>query len=147
MSDDILMDMRWCYLLLFILLWSCYSHISPHTKRGQARIQNVKIYTPYYIDFFGGDGRVPLRIKWDGKVHRLKIDVQFILRPTSPRVKFPLWDGFGNSYTVITDWHKVNGLREFEALLRVYQEGDYRIKITLYNQWWSVDRISHFKVQ
>ena len=91
--------MRLSYLLLFtLLLWSCQTHISPHTKKGQSRINVKSVHTPYYITFFTTNGEVPFYVSWDGKVNYLKIEVELIIRPTSLRINFTIYSNniFGN---------------------------------------------------
>lgn len=140
--------MRLYCLLLFVFLWSCQTHISPHTKKGQNRITLNRVHTPYYITFFTTNGEVPFYVNWDGKAPYLKIEVEFIIRPTSPRIDFPIYDNnlVGNNYTVYREVYKVNGLNEFGASLNIYHRGDYRIRVTLFNQYWSKSKTSYFKV-
>ena len=141
--------MRLSYLLLFtLLLWSCQTHISPHTKKGQSRINVKSVHTPYYITFFTTNGEVPFYVSWDGKVNYLKIEVELIIRPTSPRINFPIYSNniFGNNYTVYRQVYKVNGLNEFGASLNIFQKGDYRVRATIFNKYWSESSSSYFKV-
>ena len=140
--------MRLYCLLLFVFLWSCQSYISPHTKRGQSRINLKRVHTPYYITFITTSGQVPFYVNWDGKVNYMKIEVEFIIRPTSPRINFPIYDNniFGNNYTVHRELYKVYKMNEFGATLNIFQKGDYRIRVTLFNQYWSQSKTSYFKV-
>ena len=136
-------------LLLLLLLISCSpSYISPHTKAGQARIESFTINTPYYVQLQTTDALVPFRIKWDGRAQHMIIDVEFIIRPTSPRIRFPIYQPnlMGNSYRVYRDHYNVNLTESFEGSFSVHQRGDYRVRVTLINQYWSVSRTSYFKV-
>ena len=88
-------------ILLFIL--SCQpASISPHTKRGQAKIDIKQVQTPYHIQHMVTNGIVPLTVKWEGPANKLIIKVEYIIRPTSPRIRFPLYQQnmMGNYYTV-----------------------------------------------
>ena len=134
-------------ILLFIL--SCQpASISPHTKRGQARIDIKQVQTPYYIQHMVTNGIVPLTVKWEGPANKLIIKVEYIIRPTSPRIRFPLYQQnmIGNYYTVYRDLYPVENMNEFEGRLSVYEKGDYRIKVFLANDYWYETGSSHFKI-
>ena len=134
-------------ILLFIL--SCQpASISPHTKRGQARIDIKQVQTPYYIQHMVTNGIVPLTVKWEGPANKLIIKVEYIIRPTSPRIRFPLYQQnmIGNYYTVYRDLYPVKNMNEFEGSLSVYEKGDYRIKVFLANDYWYETGSSRFKI-
>jgi hypothetical protein len=134
-------------ILLFIL--SCQpASISPHTKRGQAKIDIKQVQTPYHIQHMVTNGIVPLTVKWEGPANKLIIKVEYIIRPTSPRIRFPLYQQnmMGNYYTVYRDLYPVKNMNEFEGTLSVYEKGDYRIKIFLANDYWYETRSSRFKI-
>ena len=136
-------------LLLLLLLISCSpSYISPHTKAGQARIESFTINTPYYVQLQTTDALVPFRIKWDGRAQHMIIDVEFIIRPTSPRIGFTVYQPnlMGNSYRVYRDHYNVNLTESFEGSFSIHQRGDYRVRTTLVNKYHSVSRTSYFKV-
>ena len=134
-------------ILLFIL--SCQpASISPHTKRGQAKIDIKQVQTPYHIQHMVTNGIVPLTVKWEGPANKLIIKVEYIIRPTSPRIRFPLYQQnmMGNYYTVYRDLYPVKNMNEFEGTLSVYEKGDYRIKVFLANDYWYETRSSRFKI-
>ena len=134
-------------ILLFIL--SCQpASISPHTKRGQAKIDIKQVQTPYHIQHMVTNGIVPLTVKWEGPADKLIIKVEYIIRPTSPRIRFPLYQQnmIGNYYTVYSDLYPVKNMNEFEGTLSVYEKGDYRIKVFLANDYWYETRSSRFKI-
>ena len=134
-------------ILLFVL--SCQpASISPHTKRGQAKIDIKQVQTPYHIQHMVTNGIVPLTVKWEGPADKLIIKVEYIIRPTSPRIRFPLYQQNmkGNYYTVYRDLYPVKNMNEFEGTLSVYEKGDYRIKVFLANDYWYETRSSHFKI-
>ena len=134
-------------ILLFIL--SCQpASISPHTKRGQAKIDIKQVQTPYHIQHMVTNGIVPLTVKWEGPANKLIIKVEYIIRPTSPRIRFPLYQQnmVGNYYTVYRDLYPVKNMNEFEGTLSGYEKGDYRIKIFLANDYWYETRSSRFKI-
>ena len=134
-------------ILLFIL--SCQpASISPHTKRGQAKIDIKQVQTPYHIQHMVTNGIVPLTVKWEGPAIKLIIKVEYIIRPTSPRIRFPLYQQnmMGNYYTVYRDLYPVKNMNEFEGTLSVYEKGDYRIKVFLANDYWYETRSSRFKI-
>ena len=80
-------------LIILIFLFSCQpSNISPHTKRGQSKIQIKKVQTPYYVQHMTVDGSVPLIVKWEGPANKLIIQVEYIIRPTSPSIRFPIYN-------------------------------------------------------
>jgi len=136
-------------LLLLLLLISCSpSYISPHTKAGQAKIESFTINTPYYVQLQTTNAIVPFRIKWDGRAEHMIIDVEFIIRPTSPRIGFMVYQPnlMGNSYRVYRDHYNVNLTESFEGSFSVHQRGDYRVRTTLVNKYHSVSRTSYFKV-
>ena len=136
-------------LLLLLLLISCSPrYISPHTKAGQAKIQSFTINTPYYVQLQTTDALVPFRIKWDGRAHHMIIDVEFIIRPTSPRIGFTVYQPnlMGNSYRVYRNHYNVNLTESFEGSFSIHQRGDYRVRTTLVNKYHSVSRTSYFKV-
>lgn len=136
-------------LLLLLLLISCSpSYISPHTKAGQARIESFTINTPYYVQLQTTDALVPFRIKWDGRAQHMIIDVEFIIRPTSPRIGFTVYQPnlMGNSYRVYRNHYNVNLTESFEGSFSIHQRGDYRVRTTLVNKYHSVSRTSYFKV-
>ena len=136
-------------LLLLLLLISCSPrYISPHTKAGQAKIQDFTINTPYYVQLQTTDALVPFRIKWDGRAQHMIIDVEFIIRPTSPRIGFTVYQPnlMGNSYRVYRNHYNVNLTESFEGSFSIHQRGDYRVRTTLVNKYHSVSRTSYFKV-
>ena len=136
-------------LLLLLLLISCSpSYISPHTKAGQAKIQSFTINTPYYVQLQTTNAIVPFRIKWDGRAEHMIIDVEFIIRPTSPRIVFTVYQPnlMGNSYRVYRDHYNVKLTESFEGSFSIHQRGDYRVRTTLVNKYHSVSRTSYFKV-
>ena len=136
-------------LLLLLLLISCSpSYISPHTKAGQAKIQDFTINTPYYVQLQTTDAIVPFKIHWDGRAEHMIIDVEFIIRPTSPRIGFTVYQPnlMGNSYRVYRDHYNVNLTESFEGSFSIHQRGDYRVRTTLVNKYHSVSRTSYFKV-
>ena len=137
------------FLLLIILLISCQpANVSPHTKRGQAKIHIKKVHTPYHIQHIITDGVVPLIVKWDGPANKLILHVEYIIRPTSPRIRFPISEQnmIGNYYTVYRDLYDVNNSQVFEGKLNVFEKGDYRIKVFLANNYWYVTSSSRFKI-
>ena len=137
------------FLLILILLFSCQPpHISPHTKRGQSRIQIKKVQTPYHIQHITVDGKVPLIVKWEGPANKLIIQVDYIIRPTSPRIRFPIHEQnlIGNYYTVYRDLYSVKNTDIFKSHLKVFEKGDYKIKIFLVNEYWYVTGSSNFKI-
>ena len=134
-------------ILLFVL--SCQpASISPHTKRGQARINIKQVQTPYHIQHMTTDGLVPLIVKWDGTANNLIIKVEYIIRPTSPRIRFPIHQEnmIGNYYTVYRDLYPVKNMSSFEGTLNVFEKGDYRIKVFLANDYWHETGSSRFKI-
>ena len=134
-------------ILLFIL--SCQpASVSPHTKRGQAKIDIKQVQTPYHIQHIVTNGIVPLTVKWEGPANKLIIKVEYIIRPTSPRIRFPLYQQnmVGNYYTVYRDLYPVKNMNEFEGSLSVYEKGDYRIKVFLANDYWYETGSSRFKI-
>ena len=136
-------------LLLLLLLISCSPrYISPHTKAGQAKIQSFTINTPYYVQLQTTNAIVPFRIKWDGRAEHMIIDVEFIIRPTSPRIGFTVYQPnlMGNSYRVYRDHYNVKLTESFEGSFSIHQRGDYRVRTTLVNKYHSVSRTSYFKV-
>ena len=136
-------------LLLLLLLISCSPrYISPHTKAGQAKIQDFTINTPYYVQLQTTNAIVPFRIKWDGRAEHMIIDVEFIIRPTSPRIGFTVYQPnlMGNSYRVYRNHYNVNLTESFEGSFSIHQRGDYRVRTTLVNKYHSVSRTSYFKV-
>ena len=136
-------------LLLLLLLISCSPrYISPHTKAGQAKIQDFTINTPYYVQLQTTNAIVPFRIKWDGRAQHMIIDVEFIIRPTSPRIGFTVYQPnlMGNSYRVYRDHYNVKLTESFEGSFSIHQRGDYRVRTTLVNKYHSVSRTSYFKV-
>ena len=136
-------------LLLLLLLISCSSsYISPHTKAGQAKIESFTINTPYYVQLQTTDAIVPFKIHWDGRAEHMIIDVEFIIRPTSPRIRFPIYQPnlMGNSYRVYRELYGVSATKSFEGSFSVHQRGAYRVRTTLVNKYHSVSRTSYFKV-
>ena len=136
-------------LLILLFIFSCQpASISPHTKRGQARIDIKQVQTPYYVQHIVANGIVPLTVKWEGPANKLIIKVEYIIRPTSPRIRFPLYQQnmMGNYYTVYRDLYPVKNMNEFEGTLSVHEKGDYRIKVFLANDYWYETRSSHFKI-
>ena len=141
--------MRIALLILIALAIGCQPmSISPHTKRGQARINIVKVHTPYYIEHIIADGVVPFEIKWEGPADKLIIHIEYIIRPTSPNRGFRIYQQnlMGNKYTVYRDLYDVRDTHSFEGKLSVYEKGDYRINVFLSNQYWYESRSSNFKV-
>ena len=136
-------------LVILLLIFSCQpASISPHTKRGQAKIDIKQVQTPYHIQHMVTNGIVPLTVKWEGPANKLIIKVEYIIRPTSPRIRFPLYQQnmVGNYYTVYRDLYPVKNMNEFEGTLSVYEKGDYRIKVFLANDYWYETRSSRFKI-
>ena len=136
-------------LIILLLIFSCQpASISPHTKRGQAKIDIKQVQTPYHIQHMVTDGIVPLIVKWEGPANKLIIKVEYIIRPTSPRIRFPLYQQnmVGNYYTVYRDLYTVKNMNEFEGSLSVYEKGDYRIKVFLANDYWYETGSSRFKI-
>ena len=136
-------------LLILLFIFSCQpASISPHTKRGQARIDIKQVQTPYYVQHIVANGIVPLTVKWEGPANKLIIKVEYIIRPTSPRIRFPLYQQnmMGNYYTVYRDLYPVKNMNEFEGTLSVHEKGDYRIKFFLANDYWYETRSSHSKI-
>ena len=136
-------------LIILLFIFSCQpASISPHTKRGQAKIDIKQVQTPYYIQHMVTNGIVPLTVKWEGPANKLIIKVEYIIRPTSPRIRFPLYQQnmMGNYYTVYRDLYPVKNMNEFEGTLSVHEKGDYRIKVFLANDYWYETRSSHFKI-
>ena len=136
-------------LLLLLLLISCSpSYISPHTKAGQAKIQSFTINTPYYVQLQTTDAIVPFKIHWDGRAEHMIIDVEFIIRPTSPRIGFTVYQPnlMGNSYRVYRNHYNVKLTESFEGAFSIHHRGDYRVRTTLVNKYHSVSRTSYFKV-
>ena len=76
------------------------------------------------------------------------IDVEFIIRPTSPRIGFTVYQPnlMGNSYRVYRDHYNVKLTESFEGSFSIHQRGDYRVRTTLVNKYHSVSRTSYFKV-
>ena len=136
-------------LVILLLIFSCQpASISPNTKRGQAKIDIKQVQTPYHIQHMVTDGIVPLIVKWEGPANKLIIKVEYIIRPTSPRIRFPLYQQnmVGNYYTVYRDLYPVKNMNEFEGRLSVYEKGDYRIKVFLANDYWYETGSSRFKI-
>ena len=136
-------------VVLFLLLLSCTTpYISPHTKIGQAKITLDRVHTPYYIQYLTLSGIVPFHIKWTGSATMMIIEAQFIIRPTSPRVRFPLFTENlqGNYYTVYKQKFYLDDTQELEGKFTVFHPGDYKLKVTIINKYWSETRYSNFKV-
>lgn len=137
-------------LLLSLLLFiSCSpSYISPHTKAGQARIESFTINTPYHVNLLVTHATVPFQIHWDGRAEHMIVEVEFIIRPTSPRIGFTVYQPnlMGNSYRVYRNHYNVNLTESFEGSFSIHQRGDYRVRTTLVNKYHSVSRTSYFKV-
>ena len=136
-------------LIILLFIFSCQpASISPHTKRGQAKIDIKQVQTPYHIQHIVTNGIVPLTVKWEGPADKLIIKVEYIIRPTSPRIRFPLYQQnmIGNYYTVYRDLYPVKNMNEFEGSLSVYEKGDYRIKVFLANDYWYETGSSRFKI-
>ena len=136
-------------LLIFLFFVSCQpAHISPHTKRGQSKIDILRVHTPYYVQHIVTDGVVPFVVKWEGPADKLIIHVEYIIRPTSPRRRFPIYQGnlMGNKYTVYRDLYLVKNVNTFEGNLNVYEKGDYRISVFLSNEYWNEKLSSNFKI-
>tara|TARA_A100001391_G_scaffold202010_2_gene190490 strand:- start:648 stop:1070 length:423 start_codon:yes stop_codon:yes gene_type:complete len=136
-------------LVILLFIFSCQpASISPHTKRGQAKIDIKQVQTPYHIQHIVTNGIVPLTVKWEGPANKMVITVEYIIRPTSPRIRFPLYQQnmMGNYYTVYRDLYPVKNMNEFEGTLSVHEKGDYRIKVFLSNDYWYETRSSRFKI-
>ena len=136
-------------LIILLFIFSCQpASISPHTKRGQAKIDIKQVQTPYHIQHIVTNGIVPLTVKWEGPADKLIIKVEYIIRPTSPKIRFPLYQQnmVGNYYTVYRDLYPVKNMNEFEGSLSVYEKGDYRIKVFLANDYWYETGSSRFKI-
>jgi len=134
---------------LIILFTSCVStYVSPHTKKGQSKITDITVNTPYYIQHLTANARVPFSIKWVGPGSKLIIKVEYIIRPTSPRIRFPIYQDnlTGNKYTVYRDVFDIKGLRIFEGDISVWEKGDYKITCSIVNTHWVEHRSSHFKI-
>ena len=141
--------MRNTLVIFFLLLLSCTApYISPHTKIGQAKITLDRVHTPYYIQYLTLSGIVPFHIKWTGSATMMIIEAQFIIRPTSPRVRFPLFTENlqGNYYTVYKQKFYLDDTQELEGKFTVFHPGDYKLKVTIINKYWSETRYSNFKV-
>ena len=126
--------MRNTLVILFLLLLSCTKpYISPHTKIGQAKITLDRVHTPYYIQYLTLSGIVPFHIKWTGSATMMIIEAQFIIRPTSPRVRFPLFTENlqGNYYTVYKQKFYLDDTQELEGKFTVFHPGDYKLKVTI----------------
>ena len=91
---------------------------------------------------------MPLIVKWEGPAIKLIIQVDYIIRPTSPRIRFPIHEQnlIGNYYTVYRDLYSVKNTDIFESHLKVFEKGDYKIKIFLVNEYWYVTGSSNFKI-
>ena len=136
-------------LIILLFIFSCQpASISPHTKRGQAKIDIKQVQTPYHIQHIVTNGIVPLTVKWEGPADKLIIKVEYIIRPTSPKIRFPLYQQnmIGNYYTVYRDLYPVKNMNEFEGTLSVHERGDYRIKVFLANDYWYETGSSRFKI-
>ena len=143
------MNKLFIVLFFITLLCNCQpAHISPHTRRGQAKIDIIKVHTPYHIQHIVTDGFVPFVVKWKGPADKLIIQVEYIIRPTSPRRRFPIHEQhlMGKNYTVYRDLYLVKNMNTFEGHLNVYEKGDYRIKVFLSNEYWYETSSSHFKI-
>ena len=143
------MNKLFTILSFIILLYNCQpAHISPHTRRGQAKIDIIKVHTPYYVQHIVTDGYVPFEVKWEGPAEKLIIQVEYIIRPTSPRRRFPIYQQnlIGNKYTVYRDLYLVKNMKTFEGHLNVYEKGDYRVNVFLANEYWYETRSSNFKI-
>jgi len=140
--------LKFIVLLGFTLLCCQPTHISPHTKKGQSRLKLKSVITPYHIQYLTLDGRVPFNVNWEGQAQKMIIEVQYIMRPTSPRRRFPIYleNLSGNHYTVYRDLFDIKNLNKFEGHFSVFERGDYRVKVTIINQYWVETRNSHFKV-
>ena len=134
-------------LLIFLFFVSCQpAHISPHTKRGQSKIDILT--NSLFAMWYSIDGVVPFVVKWEGPADKLIIHVEYIIRPTSPRRRFPIYQGnlMGNKYTVYRDLYLVKNINTFEGNLNVYEKGDYRISVFLSNEYWYEKLSSNFKI-
>ena len=141
--------MRNTLVIFFLLLLSCTApYISPHTKIGQAKITLDRVHTPYYIQYLTLSGIVPFHIKWTGSATMMIIEAQFIIRPTSPRVRFPLFTENlqGNYYSVYKQKFYLYNTQELEGKFTVFQPGDYKLRVTIINKYWTQTRYSNFKV-
>ena len=133
--------MRNIIVVLFLLLLSCTKpYISPHTKIGQAKITLDRVHTPYYIQYLTLSGIVPFHIKWTGSATMMIIEAQFIIRPTSPRVRFPLFTENlqGNYYTVYKQKFYLDDTQELEGKFTVFHPGDYKLKVTIINKYFLI---------
>ena len=135
--------------IILMLLVGCTS-LPPETisKKGKARIKFKKLHTPYYIDYMTGEGRTDFNIEWEGPVNQMIIIVDFLIRPTTPPIQFPIHqDGlFGNQYTLYKESIDVRGYQNYEGELSLYQRGDYVLTVYLINPYWSRHRTTRFKV-
>lgn len=134
---------------LIILFTSCVStYVSPHTKKGQSKITNITVNTPYYIQHLVTTAQVPFSIKWSGPGNKLIIKVEYIIRPTSPRIRFPIHQDnlTGNKYTVYRNVFDIKGLDTLEGDISVWEKGDYRLTCSIVNTYWVEHRSSHFKI-
>ena len=141
--------MRFTLVILLSILLSCSNaYVSPHTKKGQAKIHSIKVHTPYYIQYLTLSGIVPFHIKWTGSATMMIIEAQFIIRPTSPRVRFPLFTENlqGNYYSVYKQKFYLDNTQELEGKFTVFQPGDYKLRVTIINKYWTETRYSNFKV-
>ena len=76
------------------------------------------------------------------------IEAQFIIRPTSPRVRFPIYQENlqGNYYSVYKQKFYLDNTQELEGKFTVFHPGDYKLKVTIINKYWTETRYSNFKV-
>ena len=137
-------------LVLFLLFIGCAPN-TPHriTKAGQAKIDFTKLHTSYYVNWQLNEARTDFKARWEGRANTMMIQVDFIVRPTSPQISFPLHSQylFGNHYTVYRDLINIRGMNEFEGTINIYQRGDYIITAYIMNEYWTQSRSSRFKVQ
>ena len=66
--------------------------IAPITGASDAslgvKLPGIKqVQTPYHIQHMVTSGIVPLTVKWEGPAYKLIITVEYIIRPTSPRLR------------------------------------------------------------
>ena len=138
------------FIILMLFIVGCTS-LPPESisKKGRARIEFKRLHTPYYIDYMTGEGRTNFNIEWKGPVNQMVIRVDFLIRPTTPPIQFPIHqDGlFGNQYTLYKEVIDVREYQSYEGELSLYQRGDYILTVYLINPYWTRNRTTRFKVQ
>ena len=135
-------------ILIFFISCGINPSLHPHTKAGQSKIEALKIHTPYYVDYHTNNAVIPLSVRWKGPVDRLSIKVYFIIRPTSHRPLFQVYQNniYGNRYLVYNESFRTYGKR-IEETISVFQPGEYQVSVTVSNRWWSKTSNSRFSVK